>query len=269
MALYPNYFYNKIISKYISIFGSLLNDIKIKQKISESSYKEIVVPISFSQKKSYIVRLNADPQVAKQIAISLPRIGYEITGYMVDTERKLNRINSFIVEDDGVYNKHLSPIPYNFLFDVVIMVQNKDEGFQIIEQILPFFNPDIVVSAKNIIPGLSSLDIPIVLNSVNEEDIYETDFFTLRNIIWTLNFTLKGYIFSPKYDSNLIKKITIDFCEDSGVSNNIPYETITILPGLSNTGIGTSNISETINYTLINPSDNYSYITQFTEGIEI
>ena len=72
------------------------------------------------------------------------------------------------------------------------MSRGQDEALQIVEQILPHFNPNYTLSAKGLEGPESITDIPITLSGVSAEDAYEGDFESSRRlIVYTLSFTLK------------------------------------------------------------------------------
>lgn len=267
MALYPSYFYHGTIKKYITIFGALFNNMFIKQKIGEDSYQQIHVPIAFSPKQPYIARLEQDPNLERDSAIVLPRMGYEIMNYSYDVERKINRYNQIRICDDTNPQVTFAPVPYNINFNLYAFTRTKDEGFQIVEQIIPFFNPELTLSIKNLIPNIDPIDISISLDpAIVEDDNYEVDYMTKRTIIWTLGFMMKGYFFTPVSDvsGNIIKKIFVNFYTDSDASNTEleSSEDITIWPGLTANGEGTYNANLAIDYNLVNKEDPYYVIIE-------
>ena len=105
------------------------------------------------------------------------------------------------------------PVPYNMQFELSIMTKLNDDALQIVEQILPYFQPsfNVTVDLVNVIG--EKRDIPIVLDNISFQDDYEGDFATRRALIYTLNFTAKTYLFGPVSDSSegLIKKVQVDY----------------------------------------------------------
>lgn len=203
----------------------------------------------------------------------LPRMAFEIINIKYDGDRKLSTVGK-------IYNKKqrpnvksvYSPVPYNFDFNLYIMVRNAEDGARILEQILPFFTP-AWGSTVNLIPEMDiKHDIPIILHQVSSEDLYEGNFETRRALVWTLRFELKGYLYGPTTDSGLIKNVLVNFYtpkEDLSVApggNTSILETISIKPGLTANGLPTSNTSNSIDYNLINANDNYDFIVEFLNG---
>lgn len=194
------HFYNRSIRKIVVAFGTIFNDIQLVRYTKDGlTPKEIFkVPLSYGSKEKYLTRITSDPTLTKSIATIVPRISFELTGMAYDAERKRNSIiqNMNLGANDSVLTQY-NPIPYNFDFSLSIYVRNTEDGTQIIEQILPFFTPDFTVSVDFIPELQQKYDLPILLNTVENDTTYEGDFMDTRLIIWTLNFTAKGYIWPP------------------------------------------------------------------------
>ena len=159
-----------------------------------------------------MVRLDADPNLDQKIAITLPRIGFEIAGFDYDPSRKLNRIikrkkvsNTEDKKLKQMSTQH-SPVPYNLNFEMFVMTKNSDDGIQIVEQILPFFQPEYTVTIKEV-PEMDVIrDVPIVLNNISYEDTYTGSFTERRAIIYTFNFVAKAYVYGPVTTAKPITK---------------------------------------------------------------
>ena len=198
------YFYNESLRKCIIAFGSLFNDIYITRKnASGTDSQSMKVPLAYGPKQKFMVRLDADPNLDQKVAITLPRLGFEISGLEYDPSRKLNRIikqrKISNTEDKKLkqMSAQYSPVPYNLNFELFCMAKNSDDGIQIVEQIVPFFQPEYTVSLKEV-PEMDIVrDIPMVLNSTTYEDNYAGDFTERRAIIYTFNFTAKAYVYGP------------------------------------------------------------------------
>ena len=198
------YFYNESLRKCIIAFGSLFIDIYITRKnAAGTDSQSLKVPLAYGPKQKFMVRLDADPNLDQKVAITLPRIGFEIAGFDYDPSRKLNRIikrkkvsNTTDKALKQMSTQH-SPVPYNLTFELFVMTKNSDDGIQIVEQILPFFQPEYTVTI-NAVPEMDVVrDVPIVLNNIGYEDTYTGSFTERRAIIYTLNFTAKAYVYGP------------------------------------------------------------------------
>ena len=215
------YFYNESLRKTIIAFGSLFNDIQITRKDSSGAEVQTMkVPLAYGPKQKFITRLTQDPGATQAVALTLPRIGFEIQSFDYDPSRKLNRTirQKKVANTNDKKLKQMStqytPVPYNMQFELFVMAKNSDDGIQIIEQILPFFQPEYTVSIKEV-PDMDIVrDVPFVLNNVGYEDTYEGDFQTRRAIIYTLSFTAKSYVYGPVTTAKPITKVQADTYSD-------------------------------------------------------
>lgn len=193
-----SHFYHRTIRKYVVLFGTMFNDIVfIRYKKDNTEYERIKVPLAYGPKEKFVTRLQSDPSLTKSINIAVPRMSFDITGISYDSNRKrITTQKTFAMGSSGL-NSMRSPIPYTFNFSLSVYVRNIEDGTQIIEQILPYFTPDYTVTTNLISELNEKYDIPIILDSVDQNIEYEGNFDDTRLITWTLNFTLKGYIFPP------------------------------------------------------------------------
>jgi len=208
-------FYNGSIRRMVVAFGSLFNQIYI-DKTESGGTKTMLVPISYAPKEKYKVRLAGDPQFQNPNQIVLPRMAFEITGFAYDPTRKRNSLQKNIVRDTqtAAVKYTFAEVPYNIDFGLYIYTRNMDDGLQIVEQILPYFAPEFVTT-MNFDDVNRKVDVPIYLNSVTSEEEYEGDFQTRRSIIFTLNFTMKTYIFGPTKTYSEIRKVVPRFLDMS------------------------------------------------------
>jgi len=192
-----NTYYPRIIRKMVVGFGNLFNDITLVRYNADNTEAErFVVPIAYAPKELYVARLEGDANLDKKVQMTLPRMSFEMNGMTYDATRKQNtNIKNFANTTAGVLGQY-NPVPYNFDFSLYVYVRNIEDGTQIIEHILPFFTPDYTIKI-NLIPEMGiTKEIPVVLNSSTYDITYEgTRDSDTRTIIWTLNFTVKGFIF--------------------------------------------------------------------------
>jgi hypothetical protein len=205
-----SHFYNRTIRKVVVAFGTLFNDLVLVRynKAGTVEYERTRVPLSYGAKEKYITRLTQDPDLIKSMATHLPRMSFDLTGLEYDVSRKQQSLvkNFGYNNATGSINTQFAPIPYNFNFTLSLYVRNQEDGTQLLEQILPFFTPDFTVTV-DLIPSMDQkYDMPIMLNNVSPEIDYEGDMLSTRMIIWTLDFTVKGYIFPPVNTSGKIIK---------------------------------------------------------------
>jgi len=208
-------FYHQTIRKYVAAFGTLFNDINIERKNSSGTVIERVkVPLAYGPRQKWILALSDTTDQRRVLAARLPRIGFALTGVNYDSVRKLNTVIRNVAANTASTGSVLSqynPVPYNFDFELFILVNNAEDGTQILEQILPYFTPEFTVTI-NTIPDMGiKADVPIVLNSASQSDEYEGELATRRTIIWTLSFLLKGFVYPDVKSGTLIKSIEVNF----------------------------------------------------------
>jgi len=207
-------FYHEPIRKVVVSFGSLFNDIHLVRKDNSGTIQQSMkVPLAYGPRQKFLVRLNDDPSLSNQTAVTLPRIGFEITGMSYDPARKLQRVQKFKkvkgAKSDQLATQYM-PVPYNIDFELYILSKQSDDALQIVEQILPYFQPDYTVTINDNTEMGIKRDIPVVLNSIVYEDDYQGDFANRRAIIYTLSFTAKFHLYGPVTSSKVIKTVQVD-----------------------------------------------------------
>ena len=210
--------YHELIRKTIVAFGTLFNDLYIYRRSSTGKINQkMKVPLAYGPKQKFLARIDQDStrgaDNVKTTALTLPRIGFELTGLTNDPSRKLNRIQKF-KKVKGADSKSLSnvymPVPCNVSFTLFTMAKNSEDALQIVEQILPMFQPDYTVSL-NVMPQLDIVrDVPIILNDVTYEDSYDGAFTERRVLMYTLSFTAKMYLYGPVTSTSVIKQVQVD-----------------------------------------------------------
>lgn len=246
-------FYHQTIRKYVAAFGTLFNDINVDRKNSSGSVVErIKVPLAYGPKQKHVLASQETVDIRRQTATITPRMGFSLTGLNYDSTRKLNTLNRSVSANTATGTSSLmtqyGPVPYTFEFELYILVKNAEDGTQILEQILPFFTPEFTISI-NTIPEMGiRADVPIVLNSASVSDTYEGDLETRRSITWTLNFTLKGYIYPDIKTGTVIKTVEVNFRIPGSADQTLDTEYI-ILETTSETSTSSDYIiMETGNY---------------------
>lgn len=260
-----NYFYNETTRKYIALFGTLFNKISIARyepADRTTPVQSMIVPISYGPYQKFLARITQDPNLDRKPAITLPRMAFEMTSMSYDGTRKVNSLKKISttgqdLQDSSAYQ--YAPAPYNIEFSLYVMTKYAEDGTQVLEQVVPFFKPELTTTVK-LIEGMEPLDIPLILNSVSVDDIYEGDFETRRSLMWTLNFTMKAWYFGPVREKKIIKFIDLDFYDDTTDDARV-QETVTIQPGLTANGQPTSDINETVPYEQIDFEDDWGIIT--------
>ena len=211
-----NYFYNETIRKTVIAFGTLFNNIKIKKFADDGkAISQIKVPIAYGPMQRFLARIEQQSNFDDNIAITLPRISFELTSYAYDPSRKSSPVTKFTGKgsDKTKHKKIFLPVPYEIGFRLSFATKLQDDALQIIEQILPFFQPAYSVTV-NMLEGVEEKrDIPFTLANVSFSDEYEGDFSTRRFIQYDLDFIAKTYFYQevPTDESGVIKKVQVDY----------------------------------------------------------
>jgi hypothetical protein len=268
-------FYHSLLRHYTAYFGTLFNNISIQRFEADGSVLQTIkVPCSYASKDKQILRVDADPNIDRPAAVVYPRISFEFIGMQYDGDRKLNTMNKVVRVDtsnDNRFKYQYQAVPYNLTYRMYIVAKYIEDGAKILEQIVPYFKPEFTQTLE-LIPDLDiAMDIPLELNSVSFEDQNEGALTERRTIIWTLDFTMKGYFYGPVRTGGIIKFATVNFYIPEhyadgelpdAVGHVDPAEALTVQPGLDANGDPTTNIAVTIPYSNVNVDDDYAYIVR-------
>ena len=208
--MFGEHFYHETIKRAVSVFGTLFNNISIKRPDGTT----MKVPLAYGPRQKWIARLQQQSSLGldgnTRTAISLPRMGFELTSIDYDATRKLSKKTQFkkaTASNPNVLQYQYAPAPYNLGFDLSVLVKNTDDGLQIIEQIMPYFTPDYTVTINTVPDMGDKRDIPITLTGVTQTDDYEGDFITRQVLRYDLSFVMKNYIYGPVRDSDIIRTV--------------------------------------------------------------
>ena len=226
-------FYHETLRKCVVGFGTLFNDIHITRKDSSGNViQSMKVPLAYGAKQKFLTRLREDPSLTKTVAITLPRIGFEIGQIAYDSTRKLNKIQK-VKKAGSAGNKvdtQYMPVPYNIDFELYAMSKNSDDALQIVEQILPYFQPDYTITINDIVQMSSKRDVPIVLTGISYEDNYAGEWTERRAIIYTMSFTAKCYLYGPVISGQVVTKVQVDQYTDSSTAAPKREQRLTVTP---------------------------------------
>ena len=214
------YFYHEILRKTVIGFGTLFNDINIRHRdASGTSFSNLKVPLAYGPIQKFLARIQQQPDLNREIALTLPRLSFEMTGLQYDPSRKTGVTQTFLASQSGNVKKVYMPVPYNVTFELNIISKLNDDSLQIIEQILPYFQPSLNITINLISAIGEKKDVPIVMESITQNDQYEGGFDSRRLIIHTLRFTAKTYLFGPVAESTdgLIKRVDVDYYTNTNV----------------------------------------------------
>jgi|TARA_B100000035_G_C20921206_1_gene518588 hypothetical protein len=250
--MFGDHFYHATMRKSVAVFGTLFNDLKVVRKASGGGVlNQIRVPLAYGPKEKFLARLDQATQSDASIAIKLPRMAFEITSLSLDTSAKLNRRNA--IAEDNISDvtkkkviKHYTS--YDIGMSLSIMTKNQDDGLQIVEQILPYFQPEYSVTIKPIDGFNHKQDVQVILQDVSIEDNYEGDFTERRVLVYNLNFIMKMKFYGPTGDSKLIREVKLDFKDKDNITRTF------------------EEMDFTINPTSAGENDTHTVVTTITEG---
>ena len=211
------YFYNEILRKTIISFGTLFNGISITHTDSSDATVNVTkVPLAYGPTQKFLARLTQQPDLNRATAITLPRMSFEFTGLTYDPSRKVTTTQQIVVQDpdsNADIKKVFMPVPYNMQFELAIMCKLNDDALQIVEQILPYFQPQYNLTVQLVESIKEKRDIPIILENVTMQDDYEGDFTTRRVLLYTLRFTAKTYLFGPVTSAtkDIVKQVSVRY----------------------------------------------------------
>lgn len=208
-----NHFYHETIRRSVIAFGSVFNDIDIRRvDANGNAVQSLKVPLAYGPKQKFLARLYENPQLTNTHQLTLPRMGFEISGFNYDGQRKVNKMNvrKTVGTTSTQIKRQYQSVPYNLNFSLFIMAKNQEDALQIVEQILPFFTPAYTLTI-NAVPEMGIKDdFPLILESLTYEDDYEGDFASRRSIIYTMTFTVKMNFYGPIADQGIIKTVQAD-----------------------------------------------------------
>ena len=214
------YFYNEIFRSVIIGFGSMFNGIEIQHKNeSDNSISNLKVPLAYGPTQKFLARIEQQSNLNKSTQMSLPRMSFEFTDLQYDPTRKSTQTQQFVVKNStgSEIKKGYVPVPYNMTIQLSIMTKLNDDMLQIVEQILPYFQPTYNLPINFLGDFKEKRDIPIQLEGISMEDDYEGNFETRRALVYTLTFTAKTFLFGPLSDvsGDIIKKVTVGYVSGS------------------------------------------------------
>ena len=220
--------------KAVAVFGTIFNNINvIRTKSDGSVVNQIKVPLAYGPKQKFLARLDQTSGADASMAIKLPRMAFEITSLELDSTQKLAKRNVIVESHASDVTKKKSikhQVAYNINMSLYVMAKNQDDGLQVVEQILPYFQPEYTVTITPVNGFAYKQDVPIILTSVTISDDYEGDFLTRRALIYQLDFTMKMKFFGPTTNQGIIREVNIDFNGDLGGAEILENMDFTINP---------------------------------------
>lgn len=266
-----------LLRKYQMVFGTLFNDIRITRTNSDDTVEQLYrVPLSYAPKEKILARVLGDPGIDRKAATLLPRMSFEMTGITYNGDNKLRSVGRHAIRiiegDDDELIEQLNPTPYDLHFTLWVFTKYIEDGQQIVEQILPYFTPQFTATV-NLLEGVN-LDCQVLIKSCVPQDLYASgDYSNRRGTMWTLEFTVTGYLFGPVRRHPVIKFANVSLY--SATSNNIQddvgripaIDRVTVQPGLTANGDPTTNVDLSVDYTEISAGDDWDYIVTISGSL--
>jgi hypothetical protein len=216
--MFTSVFYHQTIRRAVAVFGTVFNNLNIiRRDASGNMLNTVKVPLAYGPKQKFLARIDQQEDLSDpKIAIKLPRMSFELTSMTYDSNTKMQKGSETRYKEGGALSnkKMLGPVGYRLGIQLSILTKNQDDALQILEQILPYFQPEYTVTVRQVDDSVSS-DMPITLQSVNISDEYDSDFNSRRVILYTLDFETKVRFFGPVVDGSIIKKIITNIIDDS------------------------------------------------------
>ena len=232
--MFGSHFYHATMRKAVAVFGTLFNNISVIRKDGSGNVmNQVKVPLAYGPKQKFLARLDQNTNTDASMAIKLPRMAFEITSLELDSTQKLAKRNVILENHATDSNKKKTikqQVAYNINMSLYILAKNQDDGLQVVEQILPYFQPEYTITIRPIDGYQYKQDVPVILTGVNIADDYEGDFQTRRVLTYQLDFTMKMKFFGPSADQGIIKQINIDTTADVANLNNLEEIDFTITP---------------------------------------
>lgn len=226
-------FYNEHIRKAIIAFGTVFNNINIERKnASGETIQTLRVPLAYSTKQKFLSRIENIPTVESrgEVAIVLPRMGFEITALGYDAQRKISpiQVHKKATSSATSVAKTFVSTPYDLTLSLYIFAKNQEDGLRIIEQVLPYFNPDFNITVNDL-PDLGiKRDIKILLESIGYEDNTAGTFAERQSIVWTLTFTMKLNFYGYVANQDVIRKSIVDVFQNPEFTGERRTQTYTV-----------------------------------------
>ena len=196
--MFGGHFYHEKTRRAVAIFGKLFNNLYVvrKNQTTGASTSQVKVPLAYAPKNKYLdrIRENANLDTDTKVAIKLPRMSFEITSLQYDSTRQVSKVNNFTRFGTTADNRNrfYTGVPYVISFQLNIYTKTQDDALQLVEQILPTFNPQYSITLKPFAAYDDILeDIPIAIGGVSFSDDFEGDLGARRTIIYTIDFEMR------------------------------------------------------------------------------
>lgn len=236
--MFGGHFYHEKTRKAVAIFGKLFNNLYVLRKDGNGDVvSQVKVPLAYAPKAKYLdrIRENPDLDTNTKVAIKLPRMSFEITSLSYDNTRQLTKTNNFtrFGTTQDTRNKFFAGVPYVIAFQLNVYTKTQDDALQIVEQILPTFNPQYSITMKPFADYPDVLeDIPIAITGVSFQDDFEGELGARRTIIYNLDFEMRLRFYGGISESQIVRDVRAKIFDiESGLADSdLRVSTMQITP---------------------------------------
>lgn len=208
-----NKFYHATTKKMITAFSTIFDNLRIDL----GNGKEIQVPLFYSQGETFLyrtVRYKNDESTVKPVA--LPVMGFELSSMNFDPERHTNTMSK--LQDRKLDERRqymFNRVPISFNFELFIAAKRMEDGLKIVEQIIPFFTPELVIRVKGIEELHQATNIPVILTSFSQQIVNDgpLESGNIRAVTWQLSFTMKGFLYPNIRNRKTIEDVIVNMSE--------------------------------------------------------
>lgn len=207
-------FYHNHIRNFIVAFGTLFSGITVRTWDKDGVLdRSVRVPIAYGPRSKWLERLRADPDLKNNVKTTFPRLAFEIVDYRYAPERKIGQQGDYLIgQRHNIKSgeklgeaKVFTPAPWDVIIELSSIAKTQEDNLQILEQILPYFTPSLIIN-MDVLPEFNiNKDIPITLDNIQTEDNYQTEMTEQRVVTQIFRFSAKLDFFGPMVDIGRIK----------------------------------------------------------------
>lgn len=265
--MFSSHYYHGTIRKAVSAFGTLFNNISVVKKDANNRViSSQRVPLAYGPKQKFLTRLDEQPDPDNEkVALKLPRMSFEITGMTYDPSMRLNRNQRIVVPDsaDPDFKRSVrTSSPWRLLISLSILSKTQDDALQVLEQILPNFQPEYTLTMKDVEGMNIENDVPVVLIAVDPNDGYEGDAISRRTIVFTLSFEMRIRFYGPSLSRAIIKSVDARISQKETLE---PMENINVHIEPLDAAESETHSIQTV-YTYLTDATSYKIVVQAGSG---
>ncbi|USL85667.1 tail sheath stabilizer and completion protein [Enterobacter phage Entb_43] len=220
------YFYNSSLRRYILMLGDLFSNIQVQRVREDIGKTYIRVPITYASKEHFMMKLNKWTSVNNEdgpakVETILPRINLHLVDMMYNPTYKTGQLNRSAMSNPNSKTGTISqynPTPIKMIFELGIFTRHQDDMFQIVEQIMPYFQPHFNTTMTELFENEITFerDIRITFQSISIDEQIDGDKQSRRRLEWSIMFEVNGWLYPPAFDlSGEIRTIYLDFHANS------------------------------------------------------